>query len=306
MRESFRASAPGKLMLLGEHAVLHGHRCIVCAVNQRLRIVVRPRSDMKISIDSDLGCYQSDLKNLVVEDTLRFVLTAIDQHKALLAHGFAAEIESDLGATVGLGSSAAVTAAMTIALFHLAGLDLEADKIFDRSLSTVRAVQGKGSGADLAASVYGGALLYRHQPKQITPLRTMHPIVVVYSGYKTATTDVIRLVENQREKFPGLFSHIYSAMDSSAARAARAINEDDWPTVGELLTMNQGLMSAIGVSDQRLADLVYRLLRDPGILGAKISGSGLGDCVVGLGAVRNKSRLQLLPIEMSRQGVTID
>ncbi|MBN1560391.1 mevalonate kinase [candidate division KSB1 bacterium] len=306
MRESFRASAPGKLMLLGEHAVLDGHRCIVCAVNQRMSIVVRPRDDTRINIDSDLGQCQADLRNPLVDDTFRFVLTAIDQHKELLAHGFDLGITADFPATVGLGSSAAITAAMTIAIFHLAGLALELDKIFDHSLSTVRAVQGTGSGADLAASVYGGALLYRHHPKQITPLGNIHPITVVYSGYKTVTTEVIGFVEKQRAKFPEPFSHIYSAMDSSAERAARAIQDNDWRLVGELLTMNQGLMSAIGVSNKRLAEIAWRLSQDRGILGAKISGSGLGDCVVGLGTMQNKAAFELLPIEMSGKGAIID
>jgi mevalonate kinase len=305
-RESFRASAPGKLMLLGEHAVLHGHRCIVCAVNQRMNILVTPRNDSKINIDSELGQYQADLKNPFVDPTFRFVLSVIDQHKELLSHGFDLTIESEFDSTVGLGSSAAVTAAMTAAVFHLADMDLDPVKIFDHSLVTVRTVQGTGSGADLAASVFGGILLYRFHPNEIKPLKNIYPISVIYSGAKTPTTDVIQRVEQKREHYPQQFEHIYNAMDASAGQAADAINRNDWKTFGELLALNQGLMQAIGVSTKKLTDIAYALQVNPGILGAKISGSGLGDCVVGLGVLECGINYKVLPISMSHEGVTID
>ncbi len=306
MRESFKASAPGKLMLLGEHAVLHGHRCIVCAVNQRMNLFVQPRRDSKINIDSALGAYQTDLRNPFIDDTFRFVLTAIDQHKELLDAGFDLKIESDFIPSLGLGSSAAVTAAMTTAIFHLAGLEAAPIKIFNHSLTTVRSVQGGGSGADLAASVFGGMLMYRFQPNEIVPLDHTHPISVIYSGKKRPTMQVVDLVNRQRKKFPALFEKIYQAMDDSAGLAAKAINGDDWRTFGELLNINQGLMEASGVSDKGLSRIVYTLRSDPGILGAKISGSGLGDCVVGLGKATDETGYDVLPVQMSREGVMIE
>lgn len=305
-RESFRASAPGKLMLLGEHAVLHGYRCIVCAVNQRMSINVKTRQDTKINIDSELGQYQTDLKNPLVDPTFRFVLSVIDQHKDLLTSGFNLSITSDLNSTVGLGSSAAVTAAMTAAIFQLADIELDPIKIFDHSLVTIRTVQGTGSGADLAASVFGGMLMYRFHPNEIVPLKNIHPISVIYSGSKTPTTDVIKIVETKRERFPRQFDFIYRAMDASAEQAADAIKKNDWRTFGQLLTLNQGLMTAIGVSNKKLSDIAYALQYNPGILGAKISGSGLGDCVVGLGTIECGSDYRTLPLTMSDKGVLID
>ena len=306
MRESFKASAPGKLMLIGEHAVLCGRRCIVCAVDQRIQITVRPRRDDKISIDSVLGRYQTDLNRPHIDETFRFITTTIDQHKEFLNFGFDLTIESDFDATFGLGSSSAVTAAMTTAIFHMAGLELEQIKIFDHSLTTVRTVQGSGSGADLAASVFGGMLLYRYMPNEIVPLRHIHPITVVYSGSKMPTTKVIRLVEKKYKTFPTIFNGIYDAMDKSAESAASAINESNWPAVGNLLDINQGLMDAIGVNNQQLSRIVNSMREDAGILGAKISGSGLGDCVVGLGKPRADIGFHTIPIAMSSDGVRID
>lgn len=292
-------------MLLGEHAVLHGSRCVVCAVNQRMTITLTPRADRRLTIDSALGRFETDLDHLKVDPTFRFLLTAVQLFQQPLP-GFDLVVRSEFSSTVGLGSSAAVTAATTTALFHLAGLPSDPRQIFDFSLKTVRTVQGAGSGADLAASVFGGILLYHAQPVEIMPLHAVHPIAVVYSGSKTPTTKVIELVEAKKRRFPGLFEKIYTAMDESAGLAAAAITAHDWRQFGELLNLNQGLMDAIGVSSRALAEIADSLREQPGILGAKISGSGLGDCVVGLGETTASFGYPLLPLRMSSEGVRID
>jgi len=306
VRESFKVSAPGKLMLLGEHAVLHGRRCLVCAVDKRLSITVRPRQDDDVNIASDLGSYHATLRRPHIDAAFRFICTAIDQHKDWLNHGFDLNIETDFVATLGLGSSAAVTAAMTAAIFYLAGREAKPMEIFDHSLTTVRTVQGGGSGADLAASVFGGLLLYRFMPNEIIPLPHTFPLTVVYSGSKMPTTQVIQLVDERRKQFPDVYDLIYDAMDRSAATAADAVKAENWPDLGRLLDMNQGLMDAIGVSNRRLSTIVHSMREAPGILGAKISGSGLGDCVVGLGAPRAEFGFKTIPMAMSRDGVRID
>lgn len=306
MRESFKVSAPGKLMLLGEHAVLHGRRCLVCAVDKRISITVQPRQDDDINITSDLGSCHFNLRQPHINETFRFISTAIEQHKDWLARGFDLTIESDFIATLGLGSSAAVTAAMTAAIFHLAGHEAEQIEIFDHSLTTVRTVQGGGSGADLAASVFGGMLMYRFMPNEIVPLPHTCPITVVYSGSKIPTPHVIRAVEEKRTQFPDVYDRIYDAMDHSVGMAAEAVKAENWSVLGRLFDMNQGLMDAIGVSNRQLFRIVYSMREEPGILGAKISGSGLGDCVVGLGSPGEEFAFHTIPMAMSLDGVRFD
>jgi len=305
--ESFKASAPGKLMLLGEHAVLHGKRCLVCAVSQRMRVQVTPHNRRFVTISSELGQYSSDLVDLEPNAKFKFVLAVIRQHAEEMDRGVDIKIASDFSDNVGLGSSAAVTAALTTALFAMLGKPFSREEIFRQSLNVIRSIQGVGSGADLAASVYGGILAYRMQPPEIRPLEGNHTITVVYSGHKTPTVEVIKLVEEQRAKFPALFAGIYDLMDQSAAQAAEAIERKDWKTVGELFNINQGLMDAIGVSDKSLTDINHALRTEPDILGSKISGSGLGDCVIALGKVTNPDfPYPVIPLQISPQGVSID
>jgi len=149
-------------------------------------------------------------------------------------------------------------------------------------------------------------LLYRMLPHELSAFHLVHPITVVYSGSKTPTTTVIDLVSKTRDQFPEQMNMIYDIMDSSAKYAAASIGRNDWETVGRFLNMNQGLMDAIGVSNKILSGIAYDLRDDPGILGSKISGSGLGDCVIGLGKLKQDSAYDPLPIEMSLGGCRID
>jgi len=294
-------------MLLGEHAVLHGKLAIVCAVNQRMSIQLRRRQDTRILISSELGQFSSDLNHLEIRPPFQFVLTTVTYYRELLDSGFDIEISSEFSSDVGLGSSAAIVAATSAAVFALCRQPVREQTIFEQGLEIIRSIQGTGSGADLAASVFGGVLAYRARPLSIEKLPHSHPITVVYSGSKTPTTVVIQLVEKSRQQHSDIFAGIYEAMDKSSQEAATAISNQDWQTFGQILNINQGLMDAIGVSNQKLTEICYALRQQPGILGAKISGSGLGDCVVGLGQIHSSEfSFPVLPLEISSKGITVE
>ena len=301
---SFKVSAPGKLMILGEHAVLHGSQALVCAVNKRLRVSCKPGSDGKITIQSDLGEYTSDLRDIKISAPFHFVLATIKRFQHELSAGFKLTIESEFPDDIGLGSSAAVTVATTAVLHILLDKPHSLQTIFDDSISIIREVQATGSGADVAASVFGGVIAYRFRPLEIIRLDAVFPLTVVNSGKKTPTTQVIGQVSSLRNKFPKLCDSIYEAMDKSCSMAINFIKNENWGGIGELFNINQGLMDALGVCDIALAQIVYELRQDPGIMGAKISGSGLGDCVIGLGSLRMRNfPFPIIPLEIDGEGV---
>ena len=124
-----------------------------------MTISCTPRNDSVITINSALGKFETDLENLVIEKKLSFILTCIKKFYTA-KNGFDLIVTSDFSEQVGLGSSAAVTAATLGVLAHLES-NFDPDTIFKRGFEVIRQVQGTGSGADLAASVYGGILKYR-------------------------------------------------------------------------------------------------------------------------------------------------
>ena len=304
--ESVKVSAPGKLMILGEHAVLYGKRCIVCAINRRISLILRLRIDRKLSIHSELGEFESEIDHLAIQPQFKFISSAVKQFSGELKHGLDITVESEFTDKMGLGSSAAVTVATVTALSVLLGKKDDPRQIHKECLAVVTSVQGKGSGADLAASIVGGILCYRTDPLEIDQLGSAMPIEVVYSGNKSLTTEVIEKVTHVRRRFPDLIDAIFDTMDKSCAEAKEAIKAEDWNHLGEILNMNQGLMAALGVSNKQLSSINYDIQRQKGIYGSKISGSGLGDCVIAIGK-RTESLHSgtALPLEIDHQGVII-
>lgn len=276
-------SAPGSLMLLGEHAVLHGKRALVCAINRRITLRLQPSTGHAVKIISALGTYESPLTPLTDHSSFQFVLQAIRRHAEHIPSGFELRIDSEFSADVGFGSSAAVTAATHAALMcWITGAPAASEQVFERSMETVLAVQGRGSGSDLAASIYGGVVGYR-VGGDIQPVEISVPLVAVYCGYKTPTPDVIRRVDALRAASPEKYERIFADIDRSVEAALVHLRNHDFSAVGKILNRNHQLMVGMGVNTPELQDIVTVLQNESGIFGAKISGSGLGDCAVGIG-----------------------
>ncbi|WP_239995734.1 mevalonate kinase [Nitrincola tibetensis] len=299
-------SAPGSLMLMGEHAVLYGHLALACAVDVFVYIGVRLRDDEQVTIDSSLGQYQSTRDSLAEDARLSFVLASIKAWDAELYQGLDIKIRAEFSHQVGLGSSAAVTAAMMVALNEITGSRLGVDTLFKRGLDVIHAVQGgRGSGTDLAASLKGGIVAYRYMPYSLEGISGQPDIALFYSGYKMKTPDVIRLIEKKWQSQPALLNSLYQLMNQTTEQARLAILEQDWPRLGSLMNVYQGLMDALGVNDQTLSMMIYQLRMQPGVLGCKISGSGLGDCVIALGQAQQSVGEQAFALKISNQGTEV-
>jgi mevalonate kinase len=301
---AFTVTAPGSLMLMGEHAVLHGQPALCMAVEPRVTVTVRPRPDREIHISSSLGSLHASLDCLPDTHDLRFVLACLQDQS--LKHGLEADIHSELDATRGLGTSAAVTVAMTAALLELAGRPFDPSGILNHSLQAIRQVQGCGSGCDAAASTFGGIVRVSPDPLQVEPMQAGAEFWTSYVGYKTPTPEVIARVETLRGQAPEVYGHLFSAMGLCVDQSVSAIRGGDWEQVGRLMIRHHYLQAALGTSDPNLDTLVTRFLKMPGILGAKISGSGLGDSVLALGkADPAADDPTLTPITVSGKGVTL-
>lgn len=303
-----KASAPGSLMLMGEHAVLRGQPAIVCAISKRMKIKLTPRADKTIALHSALGEHETTLDELAPNDSFRFVLGAIRACRSDLKQGFELAIKSEMSHQMGLGSSAAVTVATLAALAGALGKELNPGALVETGTKVIRKVQGGvGSGADVAASAYGGCLRFYAESREAVKLPKAPALTVLYSGSKLPTPEVIAIVEEKRQRQPETFAQLDALIGATVKRAFEAAAKGDWPALGELMNVNQGLMDALGVNNAKLAELVFALREDSQIFGSKISGSGLGDCVVGLGkAMRREWGVPALAIEVDPVGATAE
>jgi mevalonate kinase len=276
------SSAPGKLMLFGEHAVVYGHPCIVTAVDSRLRVTVTPTSDGNVSITAPQ-----------VNNT-RFVDAALTAgcHEWRISHtGLAVTTESDFPCTFGFGSSSAVTVAALHALATAFGKPVTPRDLFTLAYRVVLAVQGVGSGFDVASAVYGGTLAYVVGGKRLDPIDSAPPIVIGYTGQKADTATIVREVAKKREAYPDRVDRIMAAIAQLTDQAEAAMRGGDWERTGKLMTFNQEYLRDLGVSTQKLEELIAAAT-GAGAYGAKLSGAGGGDCMVALVDPGNRAAVE--------------
>lgn len=296
-----KASAPGSLMLLGEYAVLEGGSALVAAVNHRMSVSLVPRGDTKINISSQLGELQFELACIEVQPPFQFVTAALKKYQSRLPSGCDITIKSEFSDKIGFASSAAVTVAMVSVLHDWLGLSITKQELILEAREIVREVQGMGSGADVAACVLGGVVAYCAEPFYAERLDYNHPISVVYSGSKTKTVDAIRHVNANFSQQPDVLQTIKKEINACAQSGINAARENNHVELGKIMNAQQEWMEKLTVNTESLNKIIMNMRSDANILGAKISGSGLGDCAVGLGS--SSLLIDKIDVEISTQGV---
>ena len=316
-------SAPGKLMLFGEHAVVYGRPCIVTAVNQRMKATVELTDEPIFQLnapDVQVESYKKPMSNLGQGDIpkgAKFVEIAVKNYLSflLVKPGVKITTSSEFSSQFGFGSSSASTVCVIKALSDITKVNLDNKAIFDLAYKTILDIQGKGSGFDVAAAVYGGTLYFVTGGKVIKPLKINNlPLIVGYSGIKFDTVRLIDEVAKKAKKYPSVVDNIYNQIGKLVDFARKAILKNDFATLGELMNFNEGYLSSLGVEGKKLSDMIYAAI-DAGAYGAKLSGAGIGDCMIAL-APKNKVQAvkngitsaggQVIDIKTNVEGVRIE
>ncbi len=282
-------------MLLGEHAVLDGGNALVCAIDQRIEVILSPRFDLTIDIISSLGRYETCITHIDVAPPFQFVLETIKHYQPHLTQGFTLTITSGFSEKLGLGSSAAVTVATLSALLRFLNKFVDHSDLIKQATRIIQSVQGLGSGADVAASVLGGMVDYRQTPFHAEKLLFTYPITLVYSGFKTPTPIVVNQVRALFSKNLDDFEKIKKEINLCAVNGIQMARDNNPTELGQAMTAQQHWMNALGVNTPLLQSIVDELQSNTEIKGAKISGSGLGDCIVGLGRMTKSEWLACHP-----------
>lgn len=283
-------SAPGKLMLLGEHAVVYNHPCLVTAVDQRMQAVVETLELREFQLEAEdvkvIG-YKKPLSELGKGDIpkgAKFVEIAVKNinDKYPLKTGLKITTTSEFSSQFGFGSSSASTVCTVKAVSEIFGLNLSKKEIFDLSYKTVLDIQGKGSGFDVAAAVFGGTLYFVTGGKMIESLniKTL-PLIVGYSGVKADTVTLINKVKESFANRQDRLNEIYNGIEVLVNDAKIALVKKDWLKFGELMNENQKYLSELGVSIEKLDNMIIGAL-SAGAYGAKLSGAGGGDCMIAI------------------------
>lgn len=247
MVDVLHASAPGKLMLLGEYAVLHEAPALVGAVDRRVHVRWHRGEHSQVTVSAPtLGLREAQVirrhgswsahspQHAQLLALACSMLDAFAQSAELVAGHFHID-STDLyqGAhKLGLGSSAAVAVALGGLLARLTGKPVQGDALWSVVHAAHRRAQGgKGSGADVAASLAGGVVSYRRDqmprpvdfPKHVA-------ITVVWTGESASTPQLVQRVQDAARR-EGPTSRVLASMASLAESGARAAAAGDTATL---------------------------------------------------------------------------
>lgn len=275
------ASAPGKIILFGEHAVVYGEPSLAGAIGKRTFVNLEKRGDGKITINSNVPPHyiSVSLDELKSEKGFPYVVKAIELSFERIGKqsGLSIEIPSEIPVASGLGSSASVSIATILAIHKAMGRKISNDELAKLGHKVEISVQGAASPTDTLITTFGGVLFIEPEKQKYQRIDASIPLVVGATGIERSTKVLIENVRTMREKMPDVINPIIRNIGEITRRAKEVIEEEG--DIGELMNVNHGLLSALGVSNLRLESLVFASL-EAGASGAKLTGAGGGGCMI--------------------------
>jgi len=307
------SSAPGKVYLFGEHAVVYGEPAVPCAIERRATVTAEARDDDRLQVRADDLTLDGftvtwgggagdrpdvDVPTPLVEAAMGYINGAVEQARDAVdapETGFDVTIASEIPLGAGLGSSAAVVVACIDAATRELGVELAPEEVADRAFRVEYDVQdGEASRADTFCSAMGGAVRVSGDDcRRLGDVPNL-PFVVGYDGGTSDTGELVAGVRALKEEY-GFAADTVEAIGDVVDRGERALNRGDVEEVGRLMDFNHGLLSALGVSSRSLDAMVWAA-READALGAKLTGAGGGGCIVALdGTEQTHTALQYTP-----------
>jgi mevalonate kinase len=286
------ASAPGKIILFGEHSVVYGQPAIAVPVTQvRAKAIITARPDQPAGwvglVAPNIGL-EASLSDLPEDDPLSFaVKRVLDETTISRSPAMTIRITSTIPIAAGLGSGAAVSVAIIRALSEFLGRPLRADRISVLAYEVEKLHHGTPSGIDNTVITYRMPVYFKRSADEAAghfeTFKVAEPFTILIgdSGIPSPTVGTVADVRHAWQADPDTFEGIFKRIGQIAIRGKRAIESGDSVMLGELMDENHALLVQLGVSSPELDKLVGAA-RQAGALGAKLSGGGRGGNMIAL------------------------
>ena len=300
------ASAPGKIILFGEHFVVHGTKAILAAIDKRVTVTSTFTENKTIKVNSQLGTIEVPISSSheeVKSEFRPFVYLAnkiinSDQN----ANGLEITIDSDIPIGVGLGSSSACCVAAVASISELFN-ELSSEEILKMSIEAEKTIFPDTSGADCTVCTYGGMIGYPSIEKidNTFDLNLLIANSMIPHNTKNSVEKVNKFKETDEERFSQLCDLETKLIDE----VITSMKNNDPTTFALKMSENQKYLEEIQISNDTLSAMINSLKEIS--LGTKITGAGDGGCIIALVKDEDMDRVStLLPKDKECFSAKID
>ena len=274
-------TAAGKIILLGEHAVVYGKHALAVPIPDAVTAVVR-ESERHGIVEVPDWTFRCDIDD--ADDGVAAAVRLIREQLGVADRDFDVHIRSKLPRAMGLGSSAAFAVAVTRAFDTALGLELDDERINGIAFECEKLAHGKPSGVDNTLATFARPILFRNDgglSVETMELDEAPPLVVASSGKSGITRELVADVRKRYRESPDLYESIFSQIDELSTAGADALQNKELESLGRMMDVCHGLLNSIGVSTPELERMVA-IARSAGAAGAKLTGAGGGGSIVAL------------------------
>lgn len=283
-----------KVILLGEHAVVHGSPALAAAIEGGFRAEARRGGGPSLAVPAwGVAVRPGD------DDVLARALSALIEEAPPAARDATLVVEPRVPSRAGLGSSAALAVAAARALSRLAGEEPDDERVeaWAGRAEEVFHGAGRASGVDAAVACRGGALRFvrGERPRRLALGRPLEAVVAQVEP-RAPTSEMVARVGRALEADPVRVRAIFGRIAALVDEAVAAAEAGDDGRLGALLDANHGLLAELDLATPRL-EAACAAARSAGALGAKLTGAGGGGCIVALAPGRQEEvRAALAPL----------
>jgi mevalonate kinase len=286
------ATAPGKVILFGEHAVVYGHPAIAAPVSKvRARAVIQPEprrpSGWARLQAPDIGL-EANLDELPGGHPLaQAVLLVFDELRVSRPPAMIIRVTSTIPVAAGLGSGTAISVALMRALSGFLGHPLPQDRISGLAYEVEKIYHETPSGIDNTVVTYSQPVYFIRgmgelddRIELLSVAQEIH-VVIGDTGISSPTSQAVGDVRRGWQAEPERYNRLFEQIGALARDARRVLENGRAEELGPLMDENHTLLCELGVSSGELDSLVAAA-RASGALGAKLSGGGRGGNMIAL------------------------
>jgi len=277
-----RQAACGKIILLGEHAVVYGRPAIALPIPLAVEAAIRKGGD---GINVVIPRWGVEQKVRVTNPGFTGIIAQMLEQLGLDEENMTIEVFPHIPRAMGLGGSSALAVAIIRAIDHAYKLGLNDGRINELAFECEKAAHGTPSGVDNTVATYGSPLYYQRRDEQplFSTVKLGQPLelVIGMTGKESLTADTVARVRASWQQYPERYETIFDQIGHLTMSASEAVKSGQLNELGELMNLCHGYLNALQLSTPELEEMIH-VARQNGAVGAKLTGGGGGGSMIAL------------------------